>query len=102
MRCRRMALRSRRTLLGILRRRSCSGWSRDRTWRDAAHTKQLHVGVLGYALATGAGYTAFSALIFYAIGKGAASTKCAVLGSFGNVPVDGDGDGVYNLIPVRT
>lgn len=45
------------------------------------------VGVLAYALAMGAAYGAYTALIFYAIGKGAASAKYAIFASFGNVPV---------------
>jgi PAT family beta-lactamase induction signal transducer AmpG len=44
-------------------------------------------GVLSYAFAGGIAYAAFSALVLYAIGKGAASTKYALLSSFGNLPV---------------
>ena len=45
------------------------------------------VGVLAYALAMGAAYGAYTALIFYAIGKGAASAKYAIFASFGSAPV---------------
>ena len=44
-------------------------------------------GVLCYALLGGVAYAAFSALVLFAIGRGAASTKYALLSSFGNVPV---------------
>ena len=43
--------------------------------------------VLGYAFACGLAYAAFSAICLFAIGRGAASTKYAVLSSFGNLPV---------------
>lgn len=45
------------------------------------------IGVLAYALAMGAAYGAYTALIFYAIGKGAASAKYAIFASFGSAPV---------------
>ena len=44
-------------------------------------------GVLWYAFLGGVAYAAFSALVLFAIGRGAASTKYALLSSFGNVPV---------------
>jgi MFS family permease len=44
-------------------------------------------GVLVYALFTGVAYAAFSAVVLFAIGRGAASTKYATLSSLGNVPV---------------
>src|SRR5262249_32758391 len=43
--------------------------------------------VIAYALVSGAGYGAYTALIFLAIGKGAASAKYTIFGSMGNVPV---------------
>lgn len=43
--------------------------------------------VLCYALACGIAYAAFSAVCLFAVGRGAASTKYAVLSSFGNLPV---------------
>ena len=43
-------------------------------------------GVLLYALACGICYAAFSALLLYVIGRGAASTKYATLSSLGNLP----------------
>lgn len=43
-------------------------------------------GVLLYALACGMCYAAFSALLLYVIGRGAASTKYATLSSLGNLP----------------
>lgn len=44
-------------------------------------------GVLAYALFTGMAYAAFSAVVLFAIGRGAASTKYATLSSLGNIPV---------------
>ena len=44
-------------------------------------------GVLTYAVATGLAYSAYTAIIFYAIGAWAASAKYAIVGSLGNVPV---------------
>lgn len=44
-------------------------------------------GVLFYAFVGGVAYAAFSALVLCAIGRGAASTKYALLSSFGNLPV---------------
>ena len=44
-------------------------------------------GVLLYALACGMCYAAFSALLLFVIGRGAASTKYATLASLGNLPV---------------
>lgn len=43
--------------------------------------------VLCYAFACGIAYAAFSAVCLFAVGRGAASTKYAVLSSFGNLPV---------------
>ncbi len=43
--------------------------------------------VLCYAFAGGVAYAAFSAIVLLAIGRGAASTKYAILSSFGNLPV---------------
>jgi MFS family permease len=45
------------------------------------------VGVLVYSLFCGMAYAAFSAVVLFAIGRGAASTKYATLSSLGNVPV---------------
>lgn len=45
------------------------------------------IGVLVYALFLGAAYAAFSAIVLFAIGRGVASTKYAMLASLGNVPV---------------
>ncbi len=45
------------------------------------------VSVLAYALTGGMAYTAFSAIVLLAIGRGAASTKYATLSSLGNLPV---------------
>ena len=45
------------------------------------------VGVLAYALFCGMAYAAFSAIVLFAIGRGVASTKYALLGSLGNIPV---------------
>ncbi len=44
-------------------------------------------GVLVYALFLGMAYAAFSAIVLFAIGRGVASTKYAMLASLGNVPV---------------
>lgn len=44
-------------------------------------------GVLAYALFGGLAYAAFSAVVLFAIGRGAASTKYATLSSLGNLPV---------------
>lgn len=44
-------------------------------------------GVLAYAFFVGMGYAAFSAVVLFAIGRGAASTKYATLSSLGNIPV---------------
>lgn len=44
------------------------------------------VGTLIYALCLGCSYTAFSALLFETIGKGAAASKYCALNAFGNVP----------------
>ncbi len=44
-------------------------------------------GVLLYAFSMGLAYAAFSAIVLYAIGRGAASAKYAILSSLGNVPV---------------
>jgi len=51
-------------------------------------TPQIYaVSVLGYAIVMGFVYSAYTAVVFYAIGKGAATTKYAIIGSLGNVPV---------------
>jgi predicted MFS family arabinose efflux permease len=47
----------------------------------------FEVGVLAYAFFNGVAYAAFSAVVLFAIGRGAASTKYATLSSFGNIPV---------------
>jgi hypothetical protein len=44
-------------------------------------------GVLAYAFFGAAAYAAFSAVVLFAVGRGAASTKYAALSSLGNVPV---------------
>jgi hypothetical protein len=44
-------------------------------------------GVLMYALSNGLAWGAYSALILHIIGRGAAATKYAALGSLGNLPV---------------
>lgn len=44
-------------------------------------------GVLAYAFTQGLCYAAFSAIVLVAIGRGAASTKYALLSSLGNIPV---------------
>ena len=50
-------------------------------------TAAFSTGVLFYAFAGGFAYAAFSALVLFAIGRGAAATKYAVLSSFGNLPL---------------
>lgn len=45
------------------------------------------VGVLVYSLFCGMAYAACSAVVLFAIGRGAASTKYATLSSLGNIPV---------------
>jgi MFS transporter, PAT family, beta-lactamase induction signal transducer AmpG len=45
------------------------------------------VAVLAYSLFCGMAYAAFSAVVLFAIGRGAASTKYATLSSLGNIPV---------------
>jgi MFS transporter, PAT family, beta-lactamase induction signal transducer AmpG len=53
----------------------------------APRTPALYLaGVLVYALTCGMCYAAFSALLLYVIGRGAASTKYATLSSLGNLP----------------
>jgi predicted MFS family arabinose efflux permease len=53
----------------------------------APHTPVAYdLGVLFYAASTGWAWAAFSALLLYAIGRGAASTKYATLSSLGNLP----------------
>ena len=44
-------------------------------------------GVITYAFFGGIAYAAFSAVVLFAIGRGAASTKYATLSSLGNLPV---------------
>jgi hypothetical protein len=44
-------------------------------------------GVLAYAFSTGFAFAAFSAIALYAIGRGAASAKYAIVSSLSNVPV---------------
>ncbi len=44
-------------------------------------------GVLAYAAWGGVAYAAFSAVVLFAIGRGAASTKYATLSSLGNLPL---------------
>ncbi len=44
-------------------------------------------GVLAYSFMQGWAYAAFSALVLFAIGRGVASTKYALLSSLGNLPV---------------
>jgi MFS family permease len=44
-------------------------------------------GTLGYAVTMGVAYAAFSALVLYVIGRGAAATKYAIMASLGNLPV---------------
>jgi len=43
-------------------------------------------GVLCYAFSQGLAWAAFTALVLYAIGRGAAATKYGILFSLGNVP----------------
>jgi hypothetical protein len=50
-------------------------------------TAAFSTGVLFYALRQRVRLRRFSALVFFAIGCGAVSTKVAVLSSFGNPPV---------------
>ena len=45
------------------------------------------LGVLAYSFFGGVAYAAFSAVVLFAIGRGAASTKYATLSSLGNLPV---------------
>ena len=45
------------------------------------------VGVLAYAFCGGLAYAAFSAVVLFAIGRGAAATKYATFSSLGNIPV---------------
>ena len=45
------------------------------------------IGVVVYAFFVGMAYAAFSAVVLFAIGRGAASTKYATLSSLGNIPV---------------
>jgi hypothetical protein len=42
---------------------------------------------LGYAIVMGFVYSAYTAILFYAVGKGAATAKYAIIGSLGNIPV---------------
>jgi PAT family beta-lactamase induction signal transducer AmpG len=52
------------------------------------HTPNAYcAGVLTYALMTGASFGAFTALVLFTVGKGAASGKYAILASLGNLPV---------------
>jgi len=52
------------------------------------HTPNAYcVGVLTYALLMGASYGAFTAIVLFAVGKGAASGKYAIAASLGNLPV---------------
>ncbi|MGB8359700.1 MAG: MFS transporter [Bacteroidales bacterium] len=44
------------------------------------------IGVLSYAFTFGMANAAFSAIVLYAIGKGMASTKYALISSLGNIP----------------
>lgn len=44
------------------------------------------IGVLSYAITFGMANAAFSAIVLFAIGKGMASTKYALLSSLGNIP----------------
>ncbi len=50
-------------------------------------SESFSTAVLAYSFMFGATQAAFSALVLFAIGKGAASTKYALLCSFGNLPV---------------
>jgi predicted MFS family arabinose efflux permease len=96
-------------LSGVLSAVGCvvGGWSCDRLGRFWAffgsgtllgavaillaavpRTPQIYsAGVLGYAVVMGFAYSAFTALILSAIGKGAATAKYAIVNSLGNVPV---------------
>lgn len=47
------------------------------------------IGILLYDFAMGINFASFSAIVLHAIGKGLASTKYAVISSFGNIPVVG-------------
>jgi MFS transporter, PAT family, beta-lactamase induction signal transducer AmpG len=49
--------------------------------------QSFSLGVSAYALFVGMAYAAFSAIVLFAIGRGAASTKYAALSSLGNIPV---------------
>ena len=52
------------------------------------HTPNAYrIGVLIYALLMGTSYGAFTAIVLFAIGKGAASGKYAIISSLGNLPV---------------
>jgi MFS transporter, PAT family, beta-lactamase induction signal transducer AmpG len=54
----------------------------------APHTPNAYrIGVLTYALIMGASYGAFTAVLLFAVGKGAASGKYAIIASIGNIPV---------------
>lgn len=53
----------------------------------ARNSAAFSTWVLCYAFACGIAYAAFSAVCLFAIGRGAASTKYALLSSFGNLPV---------------
>jgi MFS family permease len=54
----------------------------------AARTPAAYsAGVLIYSFFCGMAYAAFSAVVLFAIGRGAASTKYATLSSLGNIPV---------------
>jgi MFS family permease len=44
-------------------------------------------GVLVYGLSIGLAFAAYSALVLLAVGRGAASTKFAIMSSLGNIPV---------------
>jgi len=96
-------------LNGVLSAVGCvvGGWAADRVGRwwsyfgsgvlialvaialaiPARTTTSFAVGVLLYGFVGGIAYAAFSAIVLFAIGQGAASTKYAVLSSFGNIPV---------------
>jgi MFS family permease len=53
----------------------------------ARNSTAYSIGVLSYAFACGIAYAAFSGIILFAIGRGAASTKYSLLSSAGNLPV---------------
>lgn len=61
------------------------------------------IGVLFYAFTFGLANAGFSAIVLHAIGKGLASTKYALLSSFGNIPyaymtyLDGRMHDAYNI-----